>query len=360
MSTFERYLSIWVGLSILAGLALGAVFPDLFEVLAGWEAGQINLVIAFLIWMMIHPMMVAVNFAALARVHERPKGLTITLAVNWAIKPFTMAVLGIIFFEGLFAPFIEPETAGEYIAGLILLGAAPCTAMVFVWSRLTCGDPNYTLAQVSVNNVVMVVLYAPLVALLLGLTEVTGPWGTLLLSVALFVVVPLVAWVLTRLLLTRRARFGASRGFGHGLHGSAQALLGTGAAGHGGAALRLSGRCDHRAPGSDRNDRNPHPDPVLRYICAGLCGGVALGRTAQCGSPLRADRDIEPFRTGGGCGDRTFRPEFGRSPSHCGRRAGRGVGDAVACVVRQPQTTEVCGMTSVTKPFQSCAHMPAA
>ncbi|ATX65306.1 ACR3 family arsenite efflux transporter [Roseinatronobacter bogoriensis] len=206
MSSFERYLSIWVTLSILAGLALGALFPDLFTKLAGWEIGQINLVIAVLIWVMIYPMMVAVNFAALARVHERPKGLIITLAVNWAIKPFTMAVLGIIFFEFIFAPFIEPETAGEYIAGLILLGAAPCTAMVFVWSQLTKGDPNYTLAQVSVNNVVMVVLYAPLVALLLGLTELTVPWDTLLLSVVLFVVVPLVAGVLTRLLITGRAR----------------------------------------------------------------------------------------------------------------------------------------------------------
>ena len=206
MSSFERYLSIWVALSILAGLALGALFPDLFTMLAGWEIGQINLVIAVLIWVMIYPMMVAVNFAALARVHERPKGLIITLAVNWAIKPFTMAVLGIIFFEFIFAPFIEPETAGEYIAGLILLGAAPCTAMVFVWSQLTKGDPNYTLAQVSVNNVVMVVLYAPLVALLLGLTELTVPWDTLLLSVVLFVVVPLVAGVLTRLLITGRAR----------------------------------------------------------------------------------------------------------------------------------------------------------
>ena len=206
MSTFERYLSIWVGLSILAGLALGAVFPDLFQTLAGWEVGQINLVIAVLIWVMIYPMMVAVNFAALARVHERPKGLIITLAVNWAVKPFTMAVLGVIFFEYVFAPFIDPGTASEYIAGLILLGAAPCTAMVFVWSQLTKGDPNYTLAQVSVNNVVMVVLYAPLVALLLGLTELTVPWDTLLLSVVLFVVVPLVAGVLTRLFLTRRAR----------------------------------------------------------------------------------------------------------------------------------------------------------
>ncbi len=209
MPVFERFLSVWVALSIFAGLALGALFPDLFQTLAGWEVGRINLVIAVLIWVMIYPMMVAVNFAALARVHERPKGLIITLAVNWAIKPFTMAVLGIIFFEFVFAPFIEPETVGEYIAGLILLGAAPCTAMVFVWSQLTRGDPNYTLAQVSVNNVVMVVLYAPLVALLLGLTEVTVPWDTLLLSVVLFVVVPLVAGVLTRLHLTRRARHGA-------------------------------------------------------------------------------------------------------------------------------------------------------
>ncbi len=154
---------------------------------------------------MVYPMMVAVDFRALSRVHERPKGLIITLAVNWLIKPFTMAALGVLFFDWIFAPFIEPGTSGQYIAGLILLGAAPCTAMVFVWSQLTKGDPNYTLAQVSLNDAIMVFAYAPIVALLLGVTDIAVPWATLILSVGLYVVVPLVAGIITRVLMTRGA-----------------------------------------------------------------------------------------------------------------------------------------------------------
>jgi len=206
MSLFERYLSVWVALCLIAGLALGAIIPGVFDALAALEYASINFVVAVLIWAMVYPMMVAVDLSSLARVHERPKGLVITLTVNWLIKPFTMAALGVLFFEIVFAPFIEPGTAGQYIAGMILLGAAPCTAMVFVWSTLTKGDPNYTLAQVSLNDAIMIFAYAPIVALLLGVTDISVPWDTLILTVVLYIVVPLTAGVLTRLHLTRGAR----------------------------------------------------------------------------------------------------------------------------------------------------------
>ncbi|MFN3972745.1 MAG: ACR3 family arsenite efflux transporter [Gemmobacter sp.] len=204
MSAFERYLSVWVALAILGGLALGQFAPGLVGYLAALEYGAVNFVVAVLIWAMVYPMMVSVDFRALTRVHERPKGLIITLVVNWLVKPFTMAALGVLFFDWLFAPFIEPGTSGQYIAGLILLGAAPCTAMVFVWSQLTRGDPNYTLAQVSLNDAIMVFAYAPIVALLLGVTDITVPWATLILSVGLYVVIPLAAGITTRLMMTRR------------------------------------------------------------------------------------------------------------------------------------------------------------
>jgi len=203
MSVFERYLSLWVGLCILAGIGLGNAMPGAFGAIAALEYGSVNFVVAVLIWAMVYPMMVAVDFASLSRIHERPKGLVITLTVNWLVKPFTMAGLGVLFFHHLFAGLIDPAQAGQYIAGLILLGAAPCTAMVFVWSQLTKGDPAYTLVQVSVNDVIMVFAFAPIVALLLGLTDLSVPWETLLLSVVLYVVIPLAAGVWTRLRLTR-------------------------------------------------------------------------------------------------------------------------------------------------------------
>lgn len=206
MPVFERYLSVWVALCIIAGLGLGQVLPGVFGFAAGLEYASINFVVAVLIWLMVYPMMVGVDFTSLARIHERPKGLIITLTVNWLIKPFTMALLGVLFFEFVFAPFIEPGTAGQYIAGMILLGAAPCTAMVFVWSTLTKGDPNYTLAQVSLNDAIMIFAYAPIVALLLGVTDIAVPWATLILSVVLYIVIPLAAGVLTRLQITRGAR----------------------------------------------------------------------------------------------------------------------------------------------------------
>jgi len=195
---FEKWLSVWVAMCIAAGIGLGSLAPDLFQILASWEYASVNLVVAVLIWGMVYPMMVNVDFSSLKHIGDRPKGLVITVIVNWLIKPFTMVALGILFFENLFVDFIQPADAQQYIAGLILLGAAPCTAMVFVWSQLTRGDATYTLVQVSLNDVIMIFAFAPIVAVLLGVTDIVVPWETLILSVGLYVVIPLVAGALTR------------------------------------------------------------------------------------------------------------------------------------------------------------------
>lgn len=204
MTVFERYLSVWVFLCIAAGILLAQLVPAVFERLAALEYASVNLVVAVLIWAMVYPMMIAVDFGSLRQVGERPKGLIITVVVNWLVKPFTMAALGVLFFNFVFADMIDPADAGQYIAGLILLGAAPCTAMVFVWSQLTKGDPNYTLVQVSLNDVIMIFAFAPIVALLLGVTELSVPWETLVLSVVLYVVLPLMAGAFTRARLMAR------------------------------------------------------------------------------------------------------------------------------------------------------------
>jgi ACR3 family arsenite transporter len=213
VGVFERYLSVWVAAAIAAGIGLSLVVPGLFQTLAGLEYANVNFPVAILIWAMVWPMMIGVDFSSLARVGEKPKGLIITLVVNWLIKPFTMAALGVLFFKHVFAGFIPAADAEGYIAGLILLGAAPCTAMVFVWSQLTKGDPNYTLAQVSVNDAIMVFAFAPLVAFLLGVTDIAVPWETLILSVALYVVIPLIAGMVTRRMLMARGGEAAVKGF---------------------------------------------------------------------------------------------------------------------------------------------------
>ena len=201
MGLFERLLSIWVGLGIVAGILLGQWFPRIFQSIATMEYANVNLLVAVFIWLMIYPMMVNVDFASLRDVGRRPKGLCVTLVVNWLIKPFTMAALGVLFFEFIFAGYVEPASAKEYIAGMILLGVAPCTAMVFVWSQLVRGDPNYTLVQVSINDIIMVFAFAPLAAFLLGITDVLVPWETLAISVVLYVVTPLAAGYATRRIL---------------------------------------------------------------------------------------------------------------------------------------------------------------
>ena len=218
---FERWLSLWVAGCIIAGIALGNVASDVFLVLAKFEYANVNLVVAVLIWAMIYPMMVNVDFASLRRIGERPKGLVITIFVNWLVKPFSMAALGVLFFEVVFVDYIAPEDASQYIAGLILLGAAPCTAMVFVWSQMTKGDATYTLVQVSLNDVIMIFAFAPIVAMLLGITDIIIPWETLLLSVVLYVVFPMLAGALTRKVLFSKAGSDKSKGevliesFGH-------------------------------------------------------------------------------------------------------------------------------------------------
>lgn len=198
MGLFERWLSLWVALGIAAGVGLGVAFPAAFQAVAALEFAHVNLVVAVLIWVMVYPMMIQIDWAAVREVGRQPQGLLLTLVVNWLIKPFTMAALGVLCFHHLFAPWVDPASADQYIAGMILLGVAPCTAMVFVWSQLVKGDPAYTLVQVSVNDVIMIFAFAPIAALLLGVTDLTVPWETLLLSTVLYVVLPLIAGLLTR------------------------------------------------------------------------------------------------------------------------------------------------------------------
>ncbi|MEQ8895547.1 MAG: ACR3 family arsenite efflux transporter [Roseovarius sp.] len=201
LGAFERYLSVWIALAILLGIGIGVVAPGLVEAVAAAEVASVNLVVAVLIWAMIYPMMVGVDFSTVSGVARQPRGLIVTLVVNWLIKPFTMALLAVLFFDYVFAPWISPEDAAQYTAGLILLGAAPCTAMVFVWSQLTRGDATYTLIQVSVNDIIMVFAFAPIVAFLLGVTDITVPWQTLVTATVLYVVLPLAAGLLTRRIL---------------------------------------------------------------------------------------------------------------------------------------------------------------
>jgi len=201
MGIFERYLSVWVAISIILGVVLGLLQPETFEVIASLEVAHVNIVVAVFIWLMIYPMMVQIDFSSIKDVGKNPKGLILTVVINWLIKPFTMAALGWLFFNFIFADLVVPESAKEYIAGMILLGVAPCTAMVFVWSQLTKGDANYTLVQVSVNDVIMIFAFAPISAFLLGVSDIQVPWQTLLISVLLYVLLPLVAGAVTRKVL---------------------------------------------------------------------------------------------------------------------------------------------------------------
>jgi ACR3 family arsenite transporter len=198
MSRFERYLTVWVALCIVAGIALGHVMPGVFQFIGGAEIAKVNLPVAALIWLMIVPMLVKIDFAALATVREHWRGIGVTLFINWAVKPFSMAALGWLFIGSLFRPYLPPDQINSYIAGLIILAAAPCTAMVFVWSNLTKGEPHFTLSQVALNDTIMVFAFAPIVGLLLGLSAITVPWGTLVLSVVLYIVVPVLAAQLLR------------------------------------------------------------------------------------------------------------------------------------------------------------------
>ncbi|OIN92421.1 MAG: arsenical-resistance protein [Comamonadaceae bacterium CG1_02_60_18] len=212
MSVFERYLTVWVGLCIVAGIGLGQLLPGVFQAIGRMEVAQVNLPVGVLIWVMIIPMLVKVDFGALGEVRQHVKGIGVTLFVNWLVKPFSMAFLGWLFIRNLLAPMLPPDQIDSYIAGLILLAAAPCTAMVFVWSRLTNGDPLFTLSQVALNDSIMVLAFAPLVAFLLGLSSITVPWDTLLISVGLYIIIPvaIAQWWRKSLLAKGQAAFDAA------------------------------------------------------------------------------------------------------------------------------------------------------
>lgn len=215
MSTFERYLTAWVAACIVVGIALGHQFPGFFELIGRAEFERVNLPVAALIWLMIIPMLLKIDFRALRGVRTHWRGISVTLFINWAVKPFSMALLGWLFIGHVFRPYLPAEQIESYIAGLILLAAAPCTAMVFVWSQLTKGEPHFTLSQVALNDAVMVIAFAPIVGLLLGLSAITVPWKTLLLSVALYIVIPvLVAQLLRRVLLDGSGDAGLNRAIG--------------------------------------------------------------------------------------------------------------------------------------------------
>ena len=198
MSTFERYLTLWVALCIVVGVALGHVMPNVFQAIGGAEIAKVNLPVAVLIWLMVIPMLLKIDFAALGQVGRHWRGIGVTLFINWAVKPFSMALLGWLFIGWLFRPYLPADQIDSYIAGLIILAAAPCTAMVFVWSNLTKGEPHFTLSQVALNDSIMVVAFAPIVGLLLGLSAITVPWGTLVLSVVLYIVIPVIVAQLVR------------------------------------------------------------------------------------------------------------------------------------------------------------------
>ena len=206
MSIFERYLTLWVFLCIVTGVALGQVFPDVFQAIGKMEVAQVNLPVGLLIWVMIIPMLIKVDFGALHEVRKRAKGIGVTLFVNWLVKPFSMAFLGWLFIRHWFAPYLPADQLDSYIAGLILLAAAPCTAMVFVWSRLTNGDPLFTLSQVALNDTIMIFAFAPLVALLLGLSAITVPWSTLATSVLLYIVIPVILAQIWRKILMAKGQ----------------------------------------------------------------------------------------------------------------------------------------------------------
>ena len=206
MGIFERYLSVWVALAIACGVLLGVLMPDAFGYIAKLEIAHINLPVAVLIWLMIYPMMVQIDWSAIKDVGKKPKGLALTIVVNWLIKPFTMALVGWLFFRVFFANWVDAQSATEYIAGMILLGVAPCTAMVFVWSQLVKGDANYTLVQVSINDLIMIFAFAPIASVLLGVSNIEIPWQTLLYSTILYVVLPLVAGWITRHILQKSNR----------------------------------------------------------------------------------------------------------------------------------------------------------
>jgi len=288
MNTFERYLTVWVFLCIVAGIGLGQLSPGVFQAIGRMEVAHVNLPVGLLIWVMIIPMLVKVDFGALGEVRTHIKGIGVTLFVNWMVKPFSMAFLGWLFIRHWFAPWLPADQIDSYIAGLILLAAAPCTAMVFVWSRLTGGDPLFTLSQVALNDSIMIIAFAPLVAFLLGMSAITVPWDTLLTSVVLYIVIPVILaqWLRKILLAKGVARFDAVMArIGPW---SITALLVT-------LVLLFAfpgGSHPAAAPG-DRAAGRAHPGSGVLQFGAGLLAEPCAGREAQYRLPIGPDRCVQ-------------------------------------------------------------------
>jgi hypothetical protein len=318
MSRFERYLTLWVALCIVAGVALGQLAPGVFHAIGAAEIAKVNLPVAALIWLMIIPMLIRIDFAALSEVGRHWRGIGVTLFINWAVKPFSMAALGAFFIGYLFRPYLPADQVSSYVAGLIILAAAPCTAMVFVWSNLTRGEPHFTLTQVALNDAIMVFAFAPIVGLLLGLSAITVPWSTLVLSVVLYIVAPV---IIAQLLRGRVLATGGTEALTR--------LLATL------QPVRLSGRRDHRpaAHHSDAGDADPDSGLFQRRLRLSL--EPPDGRTALRRRPVGADRGQQLLRAGGRRRHQPVRLQLGRGAGDRRRRADRGAGDAVGGLDRQ-------------------------
>ncbi len=331
MNLFERYLTLWVFLCIGVGVLLGRAAPDFFQFVGGMEIAHVNVPVGLLIWVMIIPMLVKVDFGALHEVRRHLKGFGVTLFINWLVKPFSMAFLGWLFIRHLFAPLLPVDQLDSYVAGLILLAAAPCTAMVFVWSRLSDGDPLFTLSQVALNDLIMVFAFAPLVAFLLGLSSITPPWETLLTSVVLYIVLPVIVSQLLRRNLLARGEKAFDKTMAAIAPWSVSALLLT-------LILLFAFQGEALV-------RQPLiiillaiPILIQVFFNAGLAYGLnrAVGGVAQHRRPLRPYRRLQLFRVGGRGGDQSFRFRLRRGARHRRRRAGGGPGHVGGGEYRQP------------------------
>lgn len=332
MSTFERYLTLWVALCIVAGITLGHLMPGVFHAIGAAEIARVNLPVAALIWLMIVPMLVKIDFAALSQVKEHWRGIGVTLFVNWAVKPFSMAAVGWLFIGYLFRPYLPADQIDSYIAGLIILAAAPCTAMVFVWSNLTRSEPHFTLSQVALNDTIMVFAFAPVVGLLLGLSAITVPWDTLVLSVALYIVVPVIAaQVLRRRILATGGEPALKRVLERLQPLSLVALLAT-------LVLLFGFQGDQilAQPLVIALLALPILIQVYFQLRARLSPQSADRRTALRRGTVGADRGIELLRTRRRRRYQPVRLSVGGRARHRRRRADRGAGDALCRLDREP------------------------
>jgi arsenite transporter len=332
MSVFERYLTIWVFLCIIAGIVLGHAAPGVFHAIGGVELAKVNLPVAILIWLMIVPMLLKIDFAALRRIGEHWRGIGVTLIVNWGVKPFSMAALGWLFIGHVFRAWLPPDQINAYIAGLILLGAAPCTAMVFVWSNLVKGEPHFTLSQVALNDTIMVFAFAPIVGLLLGLSAITVPWDTLVLSVALYIVVPvMVAQAVRWLVLAHGGEAGLSRLLAKLGPVSLVSLLAT-------LVLLFGFQGEQILAQPLVIGLLAVPILIQVYLNAGIAYGLnRLAGEQHCVAGPGLDRREQLLRTCRGCGDQPVRVQLRGGARHGRRGSYRSAGHVVGRLDRQSQ-----------------------